>query len=248
MGLRMIKDLVQNMDAKAQNKFINSWNQYLNKEGDFSDECVWNPCILNNPQNFWNEFLDPTSKHYPLALLGAIVTAYCPHACSAERNWSSHVRIHTKERNRLVHGNVTKISKIKHNEKKCVKQNSKAIARKYNKILDPQNSLAINILFGTQSAPSGIDASNAILVQEDGEEEEEQCSYDDGNDDKYPNHDNTEHFDMEAILNILNSIEDSIDDDDGDGPSLLDISKDWFDISASGMDELQRMIVRCLPS
>ena len=51
---------------------------------------------------------------------------------------------------------------------------------------------------------------------------------------------------MEAILNILNSIEDSIDD--GDGTSLLDISKDWFDISASGMDELQRMIVRCLPS
>ena len=55
-----------------------------------------------------------------------------------------------------------------------------------------------------------------------------------------------ENFDMEAILNILNSIEDSIDD--GDGTSLLDISKDWFDISGSGMDELQRMIVRCLPS
>ena len=94
-----------------------------------------------------------------------------------------------------------------------MKQNSKAIARKYNKILDPQNSLAINILFGTQSTPSGIDASNAIVVQEDSEEED-QCSYDVENDDKYSNDDNTEIFNMDDILNILNSIEDSIDDGD----------------------------------
>ena len=119
--------------------------------------------------------------------------------------------------------------------KKSVEQNSEVIARKYNTILDSKNSLAINILFGTWSAPSGIDTSNVIVVQEDSEEED-QCSYDVENDDKYSNDDNTEIFNMDDILNILNSIEDSIDDgDENEGTSLLDISKDWFDISGAAV-------------
>ena len=54
-----------------------------------------------------------------------------------------------------------------------------------------------------------------------------------------------------SILNILKSLEDDInnvDDDMDDSPcqNLNDLSEDWFDISATGMKELQDMIVRCL--
>ena len=49
----------------------------------------------------------------------------------------------------------------------------------------------------------------------------------------------------------LKSLEDDIknvDDDMDDSlcQNLNDLSEDWFDISATGMKELQDMIVRCL--
>ena len=49
-----------------------------------------------------------------VSILGQLVNAYQPHASSCESNWSSHVRIHNKERIRLSTKNITKISKVKH--------------------------------------------------------------------------------------------------------------------------------------
>ena len=47
--------------------------------------------------------------------------------------------------------------------------------------MDPENSLAINILFGTGSTQTlDIDSSNAIVAQGDSGEED-QCSYDGDN-------------------------------------------------------------------
>ena len=154
-GLRKARSVALEMAKKYfipgpfnESNFIQSFNEYMGKQGEFSDTCVWDVAMIDYPLNFWNDFCDVTSIHYPLALIGTLVCSHCPQATSSERNWSSHIRIHTKERNRLQLKNVTKISKIKHSENKGGKGNKASVTKKYAKILDPNNSLSMNILFG----------------------------------------------------------------------------------------------------
>ena len=100
--------------------------------------------------------------------------------------------------------------------------------------------------------------SNVIVVPEDSGEED-QCS-DDGNndktivdqcsyDDKGENYDDVDNEEFNSISNILNLIEHPIDDGDKEeSASLLDISKGWFNVTSTGMNELKNMIIKCLPS
>ena len=69
--------------------------------------------------------------------MAKVVTTCVPHAVSAERNWSSHIRHHMKSRNRFKAENVEKVSMVKHQYRNKKKLPNKKVADAYQKLLHP---------------------------------------------------------------------------------------------------------------
>ena len=83
--------------------------------------------------------------------MSKVVTAYVIHDTSAERNWSSHIRHHTKSRNWFKAENVEKVYMVKHQYRKKNIWLNKKVAAAYKKFLNPTESISAKLLFQSNS-------------------------------------------------------------------------------------------------
>ena len=80
-----------------------------------------------------------------------VLTTYVSHSASAECNWSSHIRHHTKSRNQFKSKNVEKVSMVKHQYRKKKKLPNKKVSAAYQKLLHPTEFISAKLLFQANS-------------------------------------------------------------------------------------------------
>jgi len=189
LGIRKVNDIIMVLAAKLIFKFTSDkCSRSIKELGDYRHKCgifesydaygnlniTWDNASIARPFEFWNGFSDCS-----LSIVGICVTSYVPQACSAERNWSSHIRIHTKERNRLKQQNVKKIARVKHAyRKRQTKRDVIQRQKQLKKLLHPTESISIAMLFGcidddtSEATDSGeADGENDPNEANDSEEE-----------------------------------------------------------------------------
>ena len=105
--------------------------------------------------------------------MAKVLTTYVPHAASAERNWSSHIRHHTKSINQFKAKNVEKMSMVKHQYRKKKTLSNKKVAAAYQKLLHPTESISTTLLFQANS-------NSLNEIRDDDEVETEVNTRDDG--------------------------------------------------------------------